>query len=1256
MHIPQACTGTSTTRINRNYSTTKHNMGRLTGLELHNFKSYRGTAQVSFGDSSFTSIIGPNGAGKSNMMDAISFVLGVQSSHLRSQNLRDLIYRGRLALASRDLGEKDPTTAYVMAIYEKENGEVLNLKRTINSTGSSEYKINDRAVTGLQYTMALKSENILIKARNFLVFQGDIENIASQSAKDLAASIETISGSAEYAQEYNELLEEQEKAHELSAEVFSRKRTLNYESKQYKEQMKEREMFEVKLREKNTLWKSLHLFRIFHNEKRHFQLLGDVRRISGEIETSKSTLAALESDYSTLNAQFAQMSLQAKKLDSSITEGRLATESSKRALIPIQAKKKAILSKLNLTRKKIVDLKRDISGQHDLERILRKKLAEAEKLKAEFEEKVQTMNNRVQLTAEDIKEYENLRRVFLANSGSQMEEQLSMLAADKAGLVSSLKNYNSQKDHALSKISDMESEISLNLNPKLTEINIRLDDLLEEKASKIKAKDALLSKKEEVNYLELNLNSELRATLIRLEELSSEQNESKKQKKLRDNVSMLRNLLKEGSIKGLMCELVRPSQHKYDTALLTVLGRYTDAIVVETTAIAYKCIEILKERRVGTATFIPLDSIVNDQINLNYLRTLNEGARPAIDIVKFDDQSIERAVRFVVGDSIVVDSLAVARELKWNTQQSLENKFIALDGSVIHKSGLMTGGQLLQNTTGRWNKHEWNQLNLKKEELTQKLARASADKPSAIDINILMEEISTIDDELPLVRSQQASAERQISEKNQETEFYRNTIADLDLSILTKSLSIEEIDVEINTIQELVEKLQKKVYSEFCKSHNLNSIADYEFTHGSAIRLRARERAEFQKAISSLTNQIEFQVERVQETEARVEKLEKQLPLLVEELQDTDREIDEISDQIDKQEAEVELMLEDKAKMETELDAKMKQTKIMESDIKEIGVQLKGFSKELMNCEELVLRVDSERLNMLKNCKIENVDLPLEDGFLDSISLGEELEDISKAAYQIHVDYGLLDPKYQDHYSVRVEAEIRANIENVEKELQQMTPNAKALERLREVDQKLKEFDREFTKARQAEKKTMDRFNQIKLRRTELFMEAFNHISGKIDGIYKELTKSTASPTGGSAYLTLEDEDEPYAAGIKYHAMPPTKRFRDMDLLSGGEKTMAALALLFAIHSFQPSPFFVLDEIDAALDNINVAKIANYIKHAARPGFQFILISLKNKLFENSDALVGIYREQRENSSKTVSLDLRKYPDEVEVRAATASA
>lgn len=180
------------------------------------------------------------------------------------------------------------------------------------------------------------------------------------------------------------------------------------------------------------------------------------------------------------------------------------------------------------------------------------------------------------------------------------------------------------------------------------------------------------------------------------------------------------------------------------------------------------------------------------------------------------------------------------------------------------------------------------------------------------------------------------------------------------------------------------------------------------------------------------------------------------------------------------------------------------------------------------------------------------------------------------------------------------------------------------------------------------EKKILNQFLKIKKKRKELFEKTFDYVSDHLDAIYRELTKnpnSNVELAGGNASLTIEDEDEPFNAGIKYHATPPLKRFKDMEYLSGGEKTVAALALLFAINSYQPSPFFVLDEVDAALDITNVQRIAAYIRRHRNPDLQFIVISLKNTMFEKSDALVGVYRQQQENSSKIITLDLSNYAE-----------
>lgn len=222
-----------------------------------------------------------------------------------------------------------------------------------------------------------------------------------------------------------------------------------------------------------------------------------------------------------------------------------------------------------------------------------------------------------------------------------------------------------------------------------------------------------------------------------------------------------------------------------------------------------------------------------------------------------------------------------------------------------------------------------------------------------------------------------------------------------------------------------------------------------------------------------------------------------------------------------------------------------------------------------------------------------------------------------------------------------MEEKLQERISSLTAELEKLNPNMRAIERLESVENRLKATEQDFENSRTALKEARDAFNTIKAKRFELFNKAFEHIKEQIVAVYKDLTRSEAFPIGGHAYLDIEDDtDTPYLSGIKYHAMPPLKRFRDMEHLSGGEKTIAALALLFAIHSYQPSPFFVLDEVDAALDNANVEKIKKYIREHAGPGMQFIVISLKTGLFQDSQSLVGVYRDQEVNSSKTLTLDV----------------
>ncbi|KAJ1884527.1 Structural maintenance of chromosomes protein 1, partial [Coemansia sp. S17] len=286
-------------------------MGRLVQLEVENFKSYRGH-QVIGPFSSFTAVVGPNGAGKSNLMDAISFVLGVRSAHLRSSQLKDLVYRGRTVETQNghiidEAGDQSTRRAWVKAVYEDDEERTIVFQRSITSSGDSEYRINNRTVLLKTYNEALEKQDILVKAKNFLVFQGDVEAVASQSPKDLTRLIEQMSGSCDYQQEYSELERLQEAAAEKSTFAYNKKRAVAAEVQSIVEQAKELEQYEKKMQLRSTLTVQHMLFKLFVAEGRIRDIKQDIGALHGDsISHASQQRAQLDS------ALHAQQKAQAK--------------------------------------------------------------------------------------------------------------------------------------------------------------------------------------------------------------------------------------------------------------------------------------------------------------------------------------------------------------------------------------------------------------------------------------------------------------------------------------------------------------------------------------------------------------------------------------------------------------------------------------------------------------------------------------------------------------------------------------------------------------------------------------------------------------------------------------------------------------------------------------------------------------------------------------------------------------------------------
>ncbi|CCE66192.1 hypothetical protein TPHA_0P00340 [Tetrapisispora phaffii CBS 4417] len=1219
-------------------------MGRLVGLELFNFKSYKGVTKVGFGESNFTSIIGPNGSGKSNMMDAISFVLGFQSSNLRSSTLKDLVYRDIASADENEFGEDGERSAYVKAFYEKD-GTVVELMRAITAGRDSVYKIDNKTTTYKHYSDFLAAENILIKARNFLVFQGDVEQIAAQSPRQLTKLFEEVSGSIKYKKEYEELKEKIEKLSESAAESAKNRRRIQGEMKIYEDGISKDEKYKKQLEVRDKLQVHLALWQLFHLEqeeklstKKLKEVKNKVMKLTDQVNEEETNVKKAK------NEVIKETSLQMKqqnRLDYKEKEkDNLLSE-----LTPIQLSQRSAEKRLANIEKRIESIARDMERQKTYVSRYEKQLKVVKKTKDTFEEELKQSNSnpdKYRLNDEDMKLYERLNEQYLTEGGFELDTKLSLLNNEKKDIDDELELLQKRIDMSKNRITDEFAVKGENFELQAVELSSELNEknsLHLNLANKLKK---IQSDIESTSNKEYELNHKLRDTLVKLDDASANQRETLKEKKLRENVSMLKRFFP--GVKGLVSDLCHPKKEKYALAVSTILGKNFDSVVVDTLSVAQECITYLKKQRAGIISFIPLDTI--DAFVPTLPTTNIQGITLVLNAIDYD-QEYDKAMQYVCSDSIMCDTLSIAKSLKW--KHNVTSKLVTLEGTLIHRAGLMTGG-VSKEQGNRWDKEEYQGLVTLKDKLLIQIEQLSNNsKTFAIEARDLESNISQLNSSISDLRTQISQINRSIEENKAEVQYHEDMLKKeyepKQNQLNTKLESIEKSKSEIIGQKEL---LQNTVFKEFHNKLGF-TIQEYEHHSGEALRQSNKELQQLEKQVLNIESKLQFEVERYESTEKRHKKAQIDLEnnnSTIESLQENEAEVVAKIKDIENGMLEIKKVLEDFSK---EIDRKKKKLAIAEDSLSEKSELLTTSTNEKISIKEEIEKKDLEKLGILTNCKISNIQVPVASKIdLNNLPIGKIDNDAILISNEISLDYKTLPAKYKESSSSKIRSALEHEIEVVEDLLQDLQPNARAVDRFDEAKERFDSASDETETLKKQERKLLTQFLAIKKKRREVFEKAFDYVSEHIEPIYRELTKnpnSTAELSGGNASLTLEDEDEPFDAGIKYHATPPLKRFKDMEYLSGGEKTVAALALLFAINSYQPSPFFILDEVDAALDVTNIERIANYIRKHSNSDIQFIVISLKNSMFEKSDALVGIHRQQQENSSRVVTLDLSQYAD-----------
>ncbi|XP_012224977.1 structural maintenance of chromosomes protein 1A [Linepithema humile] len=1225
----------------------------LKHIEVENFKSYKG--KLIIGPlKSFTAVVGPNGSGKSNFMDAISFVMGEKTSSLRVKRFSELIH-------GASIGMPVARSASVTAVFELEDGTEKSFMRSVQGS-SSEHRINNNVVTSQVYLNELEQLGINVKAKNFLVFQGAVESIAMKNPKERTALFEEISNSGALKAEYERLRTEMLKAEEETQFSYQKKKGIAAERKEAKLEKEEAEKYQRLKEEYVEKQVELQLFRLFHNEKstENFEVSQkkkqhEIEKIEKKKEKAEELLKEKKKDAAKLGRDLAKIEQDIREVEVEITKKRPTFIKAKERVAHMQ--KKVESARKSLAQARIADEahKKDI---HELQEELR----QVEEAKAAYEASIagqsQLQGRDVQLEDEQVREYNRLKE----EAGKQSARYLQLLDSinreqksdqdrlDNEGRKKTeIENKHKQKGH-------MRDE-ALKRVEKLEE-HIRTSEAALEDQKKLRAdlQSDVGTSKDKIQ----NLQRELESISEQLGDAKVDKHEVSRTKKKTEIVENFKRLFP--GVFDRMYNMCEPIHKRYNVAITKVLGKYMEAIVVDTEKTARQCIQYLKEQYLEPETFLPLDYIQAKPLK-ERLRNIQEpkNVKLLYDVLHFSPKDIDRAVLFATNNALVCETPEDANKVAYEMDKKTRYDCVALDGTFYQKAGIISGGSLdLAKKAKRWDEKQMSQLKAQKEKLTEELRESLKKSRKESELNTVESQIRGLETRLKYNKSDLSATQKQIADLEVELDGLQNDLNMFGPAIAAIEKTMSERDQEIQNIKEKMNNVEDDVFASFCEQIGVSNIRQYEERELRSQQERAKKRMEFDNQCNRIYNQLDFEKQR--DTESNVLRWERAVQDAEDKLESARQTESNQKAEIDHDEQQMEQLKSARNAKKMEVDQKEDEIGKARREVGAIAKDIQAAQKQLNGIETKIEQKKAERHAVLMQCKMEDIAIPMLHGNMEDIAgetsttNGSEINNDSSSVStqqqyererRITIDYALLPENLKDVEEEDIKkttdklTKIINDLQNTIQRIQ--APNMKAIQKLYLAKEKLQETNEEFEQSRKKAKKAKTQFEKVKKERHDRFQTCFEHVANEIDPIYKSLAKNQSA----QAFLGPENPEEPYLDGINYNCVAPGKRFQPMSNLSGGEKTVAALALLFAIHSFQPAPFFVLDEIDAALDNTNIGKVASYIRDKTS-SLQTIVISLKEEFYSHADALIGICPDVGEClESKVLTLDLTTHPTHI---------
>lgn len=1159
-------------------------------LVIDNFKSFANKSEIPL-LKGFTTVSGPNGSGKSNIIDSIMFALGLRSgSALRIENLSDFITTFN-----------NKNEASVKVIFGDVDGQnELSVARRIKKTNqgyASTYYLNDKVDTLTNIKSILEKYNVTPNSFNVMM-QGDVNSIVMCSAKSRRLIIDEIAGVADFDrridQATNELKTVEQRVETASLILSEVEKTLEQLKAEREVALKYKKLKDEKL-ELESQVSTVKFFDLKRNlELAHENILQSNKKLKEEQLNKKD----LDEKIRLINEKYKE--LDAKLKEQGEDERNKLKDNQSNLLTRINTKKNAIdysdtqiqkglhsienaKNGIESYKKKIEDERLNIKLAHDKVGIIETQLKEK---KEELAKKLEDISGLSSTADKYIQERNDVSRSL--DALKDKDNELLKMSYPKESELNNLKKDVAEAkefiENALNAKANFDDDKSLK-EMQVSDLKKEMEDLKEIQTNTMKELDDIKTAIEDYDH-------DVRVAYRKFSDMEAQR------RAVSGSGSILPiNTVMQANIEGVHAPLMQLGtvDDEYSLALDVAFGGRLAHIVVDDPHTANVAMEILNSSRSGKATFIPLNKLKKAPSRLQLPR--EKGVIDlAINLVDFDDIYLD-AFYYAVGDTLIVEDAQAAEPLIG------KYRMVTLDGKLYEKSAAITGGYIKKSILGfgRNDDKELERAKAKLDELQNKYDEAVSKK------KLLEEKLDKIRVAYSSSSTEYSKAKIELSNMNTQFENSQSLLEVKTAFVKENEPKIEKLNSELDKIEMKRVELSESIQQAQDKLAELDSLLNdkdlkdlKEKTQGieDEIRRLNTNLMNANNEIQGFENTIKFNEQLITSKEDDIKNTLKNNESLEQDKETYKAEIIQLEEQLN--------TLSDKIA-------------VIDEKIGELVNQKEEIHKSL---------VDLQATSAVKASDIDRINEQIESFKARRRELEPQLKEAADILSDSGVDVDKLEP-----VQISIE-ELNAKIQRLDKRMQELGDvNMRAIVSYEEKSAKKAELDAQISTLSTERQSILDKMNGFEQQKKEAFMTAFTAINENFKSIYHQLSE-------GEGRLILENEKDPLSAGMTIEAKPRDKITNNkLGALSGGEKALTALALVFSIQKYLPAPFYALDEVDASLDTMNVERIADMIQKQSSDT-QFIVVSHRRPMIEAANRTIGVTQKEK-GKTKVTGVKLR---------------